>query len=85
MNKQEAMVNELVTLLCGLQPIELLGLAKRLKVPIVTDQLDAKNRPIARDAMDIVIDCIEAFSACNRSERRLLLKILRAANHTKLT
>lgn len=62
--------------LARLQPIELLGVAKLMKVPLAEPQLDPNEKPIPRDGIKIVEDVVTRYHSLNRTQKRNLNLIL---------
>lgn len=62
-----------------LSPPEFFGICKILNIEIYTDEKDEQNHPIARDALEIINDVLLSFEKLNRTQRRNLMKVVRAA------
>lgn len=76
-NKHTTDFAKLVTQLDG---PTFLGVAKMLKVQLFYDDVkDDKGNPMPRSAEAIIEDTLVKFHACNRAERRHLLKMVCAA------
>lgn len=59
---------------------EFIGLAKILCVHIFdNNNRDEQGKPTPRQAEEIVEDCLVAFDKLNRSKRREILRVMRAA------
>lgn len=67
------------TLISKLEPEEFIGLCKILKVNPVLPLADGQNVAEARPIEEIFEDLFTAFTYLNRTQRRNLLKILKAA------
>lgn len=77
-NKELATGEEFLKLLLKLQPDEFCALAKFLGVRLLTDDVDPETKKaIARDAYDIIDDCIDHYALLDRTDRRFVLKYLR--------
>lgn len=78
--KREKNTEEFAKLLCDLEAIEFIGVAKVLCVELYekapTDTEDASKRT-PRDAEEVLIDMITRFADLNKAKQRELLKILR--------
>lgn len=61
-------------------PTIFLGVARVLKVRLVTDQKDENNHFIARPVEEILYDTYENFTVERRERKRELLKIFHKAN-----
>ena len=69
---------EFVNLMIALKPDELCALAKFLDVRILTDDFDKESKKAkARDAFEIIDDCIMHFAQLDRTDRRFLIKTMR--------
>lgn len=79
-DNKEKNVNEFAKLIIKLDGASLLGLTRLLKVKIFYDDLkDDNGHPMPRSGEAIVEDCLVKFHSLNRTERRNILRILRAA------
>ncbi len=70
---------EFLELILKLSPPEFFGICKILNIEVYTDEKDEQNRPIARDALEIINDVLLSFEKLNRTQRRNLMKVVRAA------
>lgn len=76
--KQLATGEKFLELMVKLKPDELCALAKILGVRLLTDEVDPETKhAIARDAYDIIDDCIDHYAMLSRSDRRFILKELK--------
>lgn len=79
-DEKEKNTEDFAKMMCKLKAAELLGLARMLGVHLFYDDVkDDKGKPMPRSGEAIVEDCLVKFYALNRSERRRILKALRAA------
>lgn len=73
-------LNTFANLITKLDGGEFIGLAKMLCVRVFKeDAVDIKGKPAPRKAEDMIVDCLTAFAALNRKQRRDILKVLRTA------
>lgn len=78
-DEKEKNTNEFAKLICTLKAAELLGLAHVLEVRLFYEDVkDEQGKPMPRSGEAIVEDCLVKFYALNRSQRRNILKTLRA-------
>ena len=76
---REKNVNEFAKLICTLKAAELLGLARMLEVRLFYEDVkDEQGHPMPRSGEAIIEDCLVKFYALGRSQRRNILKALRA-------
>lgn len=59
-----------------LQPIELIGIAKLLRVELAESQADSNEKPVPRDGTKIVEDVVASYNNLNRTQKRNLNLIL---------
>ena len=62
------------------EPEVFLGVARILKVKLVSEEKDEEGRFISRDFSDIFADLIDSYSKSERHRKRELLKIIEKAN-----
>lgn len=62
------------------EPEIFLGVARILKVKLVSEEKDEEGRLISRDFSDILTDLIDSYSKSERRRKRELLKIIEKAN-----
>lgn len=73
-------MNEFANAIAQLDGGEFIGLAKILCVRVFKeDALDIKGKPAPRKAEEIIADCLNAYAALNRKQRRDIMKVVRAA------
>ena len=77
MNLNDKFINELSR--CT-DPTIFLGVARVLKVRLVSEQKDEQDHFIARPTEEILYDVVEQFSVAKRERKRELLKIFHKAN-----
>lgn len=78
--KNNKQLNEFAELVSKCNVATFLGLAQYLRVHAFdNDNLDERGKPTPRDAMEIVKDCLVAFTELNNKERRELVKLMRKA------
>lgn len=83
-DNKEKNVNEFAKLLINLDGASLLGLTRLLHVKVFYDDIkDDNGHPMPRSGEAIIEDCLVKFHSLNRSNRREILKILRAAKKEK--
>lgn len=83
-DNQEKNVNEFAKLICKLDGASLIGLTRILKVKVFYDDVkDEQGHPMPRSGEAIIEDCLVKFYAMNRTQRRDVLRILRAAAKEK--
>lgn len=66
-------------------PAVFVGVARVLKVGLVTEEKDESGHLIAREGEDIITDVLVAFDGAGRKRKRELLKILRKANKSSFS
>lgn len=71
--------NDFIRALAKLPPEQLIGVARILKVKLMSDERDENDKLIMRDGADITTDVLNAYAALNKKQRRNLLKIIKAA------
>lgn len=77
-------LNEFAKLLTKLDGASVIGLTRILKVKVFYDDVfDDQGHPMPRSGEAIIEDCLVKFNSMNRTERRNILKILRAAKREK--
>ena len=64
-----------------LDAIEFTGLARLLKVKLVTENPEDGGRPIHRDFIDVLNDMMENFDKLERTRKREILKLVKKATH----
>lgn len=68
-------IDEFITLIVKLQPVEFMGLARVLKVKLYKDE--ENHEP--REFNEILEEVLERLSKTNRKRRREIMQLLRAA------
>lgn len=80
LDNKEKNTNEFAKLIGKLNAANLIGLTRILKVNVFYDDVkDDQGHPMPRSGEAIVEDCLIKFYAMNRTDRRNVLRILRAA------
>lgn len=75
-------IDNFINTITKLEPVEFMGLARVLKVPLFTGEGEARE---ARDFTDVFSDVLENFSKCARPRRREILKLVKdASKHVKV-
>lgn len=75
-------IDSFINTIAKLEPVEFMGLARVLKVPLFTGEGEARE---PRDFTDVFGDVLESFSKCGRVRRREILKLVKgAAKHSKV-
>lgn len=75
-------IDNFINTIAKLEPVEFMGLARVLKVPLFTGEDEARE---PRDFTDVFSDVLENFSKCGRVRRREILKLVKdAAKHVKV-
>lgn len=69
-------IDSFINTIAKLEPVEFMGLARVLKVPLFTDEGEARE---PRDFTDVFGDVLESFSKCGRVRRREILKLVKGA------
>ena len=68
-------IDKFITLLVNLQPVEFMGLARVLKVRLYTNEEEREPREFE----DVFAEVLERFSKCNRTRRREIIRLIKAA------
>ena len=80
LDNKEKNVNEFAKLITKIKAPQLIGLTRLLKVNVFYDDVkDDQGHPMPRSGEAIIEDCLIKFYAMNRTDRRNILRILRAA------
>lgn len=75
-------IDSFINTIAKLEPVEFMGLARVLKVPLFTGEGEERE---PRDFTDVFEDVLENFSKCARPRRREILKLVKdAAKHVKV-
>ena len=75
-------IDNFINTIAKLEPVEFMGLARVLKVPLFTGEGETRE---PRDFTDVFGDVLENFSKCERVRRREILKLVKgAAKHEKV-
>ena len=69
-------IDNFINTIMKLEPVEFMGLARVLKVPLFTGEGEARE---PRDLTDVFSDVLENFSKCGRVRRREILKLVKDA------
>lgn len=69
-------IDSFINTIAKLEPVEFMGLARVLKVPLFTGEGEARE---PRDFTDVFEDVLENFSKCARPRRREILKLVKDA------
>ena len=69
-------IDSFINTIAKLEPVEFMGLARVLKVPLFTGEGEAHE---PRDFTDVFGDVLESFSKCGRVRRREILKLVKGA------
>ncbi len=69
-------IDNFINTIAKLEPVEFMGLARVLKVPLFTGGGDTRE---PRDFTDVFEDVLENFSKCKRVRRREILKLVKGA------
>ena len=69
-------IDNFINTIAKLEPVEFMGLARVLKVPLFTGE-DETREP--RDFTDVFEDVLKNFSKCERVRRREILKLVKGA------
>lgn len=72
-------IDNFITLIVNLEPIEFMGLAKVLNVNIYKDEKQSEPREFE----EVFEEVLEKFDKCNRARKREILKLLKAARGKK--
>lgn len=78
-NNEEQII-QFVEEMCKLQPVQFIGLMEHLGLRVFSDEIGKNGLPIARDAEEMVLECINYFAGANRKTRRSIMKIVKQAN-----
>lgn len=70
-------IDSFINTIAKLEPVEFMGLARVLKVPLFTGEGEARE---PRDFTDVFSDVLESFSKCGRVRRREILKLVKNAS-----
>ncbi len=73
-------IDNFINIISKLQPVEFMGLARVLKVPLFIGEGEARE---PRDFTDVFSDVLESFSKSGRVRRREILKIVKSAVKVK--
>lgn len=73
-------IDNFINIISKLQPVEFMGLARVLKVPLFTGEGEARE---PRDFTDVFSDVLENFSKSGRARRREILKLIKNAAKVK--
>ena len=73
-------IDSFINIISKLQPVEFMGLARVLKVPLFTGEGEARE---PRDFTDVFSDVLESFSKSGRARRREILKLIKNAAKVK--
>ena len=73
-------IDNFINIISKLQPVEFMGLARVLKVPLFTGEGEARE---PRDFTDVFSDVLESFSKSGRARRREVLKLIKNAVKVK--
>lgn len=73
-------IDNFINIISKLQPVEFMGLARVLKVPLFTGEGEARE---PRDFTDVFSDVLESFSKSGRARRREVLKLIKNAAKVK--
>ena len=69
-------IDSFINTIAKLEPVEFMGLARVLKVPLFTGEGETRE---PRDFTDVFEDVLENFSKCERVRRREILKVVKGA------
>ena len=69
-------IDSFINTIAKLEPVEFMGLARVLKVPLFTGEGEARE---PRDFTDVFGDVLESLSKCGRVRRREILKLVKGA------
>ena len=69
-------IDNFINIIAKLEPVEFMGLARVLKVPLFTGEGETRE---PRDFTDVFKDVLENFSKCERVRRREILKLVKGA------
>ena len=69
-------IDNFITIIAKLEPVEFMGLARVLKVLLLTGEGETRE---PRDFTDVFEDVLENFSKCERVRRREILKLVKGA------
>ena len=73
-------IDKLLKNIINLDPVDFMGLAHVLRVPLTTMTTDEEGgHSMARPFVDVLQDVLEAFEHSNRQRRREILQIVEAA------
>lgn len=70
-------IDSFINTIAKLEPVEFMGLARVLKVPLFIGEGEARE---PRDFTDVFGDVLESFSKCGRVRRREILKLVKNAS-----
>ncbi len=73
-------IDNFINIISKLQPVEFMGLARVLKVPLFTGEGEARE---PRNFTDVFSDVLESFSKSGRARRREILKLIKNAAKVK--
>lgn len=80
LDNKEKNVNEFAKLITKIKAPQLIGLTRLLKVNVFYEDVkDDQGHPMPRSGEAIIEDCLIKFYAMNRTDRRNILRLLRAA------
>jgi hypothetical protein len=68
-------IDRFITLIANLEPVEFMGLARVLKVKLFKDEETREPRAFE----DVFEEVLERFTKCDRTRKREILKLIKAA------
>jgi hypothetical protein len=68
-------IDRFITLIANLEPVEFMGLARVLKVKLFKDEETREPRVFE----DVFEEVLEKFTKCDRTRKREILKLIKAA------
>lgn len=84
LDNKEKNVNEFAKLISKLNAASIIGLTRLLEVKVFYDDVkDDQGHPMPRSGEAIIEDCLVKFYSLNRSNRRKILQMVRAAARCK--
>lgn len=84
LDNKEKNVNEFAKLITKLNAASIIGLTRLLEVKVFYDDVkDDQGHPMPRSGEAIIEDCLVKFYSLNRSDRRKILQMVRAAAKCK--
>ena len=84
LDNKEKNVNEFAKLITKLNAASIIGLTRLLEVKVFYDDVkDDQGHPMPRSGEAIIEDCLVKFYSLNRSNRRKILQMVRAAARCK--